>query len=71
LHGDDSTDPLVCHCLDRRESLLRPDPLQRTKTELVQRFLNWNEQSKGVAVVKIICGVLVTLGGVWLIYTAP
>jgi cytochrome c-type biogenesis protein len=42
-----------------------------TSTELVQRFLNWNEQSKGVAVVKIICGVLVILGGVWLIYTAP
>jgi cytochrome c-type biogenesis protein len=42
-----------------------------TSTELVQRFLNWNEQSKGVAVVKIICGILVILGGVWLIYTAP
>jgi len=42
-----------------------------TSTELVQRFLNWNEQSKGVAVVKIVCGVLVLLGGVWLIYTAP
>ncbi len=42
-----------------------------TSTELVQRFLNWNEQSKGVAIVKIICGVLVILGGVWLIYAAP
>lgn len=42
-----------------------------TSTEFVQRFLNWNEQSKGVAVVKIVCGVLVLLGGVWLIYTAP
>jgi len=41
-----------------------------TSTEMVQRFLNWNEQSKGVAVVKIICGVLVILGGVWLIYSA-
>jgi cytochrome c-type biogenesis protein len=41
-----------------------------TSTELVQRYLNWNEQSKGLAVVKIICGVLVILGGVWLIYTA-
>src|ERR1035437_6027129 len=40
-----------------------------TSTEMVQRFLNWNEQSKGVTVVKIICGVLVILGGVWLIYT--
>ncbi len=41
-----------------------------TSTELVQRFLNWNEQSQGVAVVKGICGILVLLGGVWLIYTA-
>ena len=41
-----------------------------TSTELVQRFLNWNEQSKGVTVVKYVCGVLVLLGGVWLIYTA-
>lgn len=41
-----------------------------TSTELVQRFLNWNEQSKGVAVVKSICGILVLLGGVWLIYQA-
>ena len=42
-----------------------------TSTELVQRFLNWNEHSKGLALVKIICGILVMLGGVWLIYTAP
>jgi cytochrome c-type biogenesis protein len=42
-----------------------------TSTELVQRFLNWNEQSKGIAALKIVCGVLVILGGVWLIYTAP
>ena len=42
-----------------------------TSTELVQRFLNWNEQSKGLTVVKVICGILVILGGVWLIYTAP
>ena len=41
-----------------------------TSTELVQRFLNWNEKSKGVTVVKIICGLLVILGGVWLIYSA-
>jgi cytochrome c-type biogenesis protein len=41
-----------------------------TSTELVQRFLNWNEQSKGVTVIKYVCGVLVLLGGVWLIYTA-
>ncbi len=42
-----------------------------TSTELVQRFLNWNEHSKGLTVVKVVCGILVMLGGVWLIYTAP
>jgi cytochrome c-type biogenesis protein len=42
-----------------------------TSTELVQRFLNWNEQSRGLGVLKVVCGVLVILGGVWLIYTSP
>ena len=42
-----------------------------TFTEVVQRFLDWNEQSKGVAIVKVVCGILVILGGVWLIYTTP
>lgn len=42
-----------------------------TSTELVRRFLNWNEHSKGLAAVKMVCGTLVMLGGVWLIYTAP
>jgi cytochrome c-type biogenesis protein len=42
-----------------------------TSTELVQRFLNWNEQSKGAAAVKTVCGILVILGGAWLLYTAP
>jgi cytochrome c-type biogenesis protein len=45
--------------------------LAGTCTEVVQRFLNWNEQSKGVTVVKCVCGILVILGGLWLIYTAP
>ncbi len=45
--------------------------LAGTFTEVVRRFLNWNEQSKGVTVLKTTCGVLVILGGVWLIYSAP
>jgi cytochrome c-type biogenesis protein len=45
--------------------------LAGTFTEVVQRFLDWNEQSKGVTVLKAICGVLVMIGGVWLIYSAP
>jgi len=42
-----------------------------TSTELVERWLKWNDQSKGVTVLKVVCGILVMLGGVWLIYTAP
>ena len=42
-----------------------------TSTELVQRYLNWNEESKGADVLKKVCGVLVILGGAYLIYTAP
>jgi cytochrome c-type biogenesis protein len=41
-----------------------------TSTELVQRYLNWNERSQGLTVVKYVCGVLVILGGVWLVYSA-
>lgn len=42
-----------------------------TFTEVVQRYMNWNEKSKGAVILKKICGVLVLLGGIWLIYTAP
>lgn len=42
-----------------------------TSTELVERFLHWNERSRGVALVKIVCGILVILGGVYLIYASP
>jgi cytochrome c-type biogenesis protein len=38
-----------------------------TFTEIVQRYLNWNEKSKGAVILKKICGVLVLLGGVYLI----
>jgi cytochrome c-type biogenesis protein len=44
--------------------------LAGTFTELVQHYLDWNEKSKGVKVLKYVCGVLVLLGGVYLIYTA-
>jgi cytochrome c-type biogenesis protein len=42
--------------------------LAGTSTELVQHYLNWNEQSKGPLIVKKVCGVLVILGGVYLVY---
>lgn len=41
-----------------------------TSTELVQKYLNWNEQSKGAVILKKICGVLVLIGGLYLVYTA-
>jgi len=44
--------------------------LAGTFTEVVQRYLNWNERSKGAKIVKKVCGMLVILGGVYLIYTA-
>ncbi len=42
-----------------------------TFTEVVQRYLNWNERSRGGAILRGVCGVLVLAGGVYLIYTAP
>ena len=42
-----------------------------TFTGAVQRYLNWNERSRGAVVLKRACGVLVLLGGIWLIYAAP
>ncbi|MDD5135247.1 MAG: cytochrome c biogenesis protein CcdA [Phycisphaerae bacterium] len=42
-----------------------------TFTELVQRYMNWNEKSKGAVILKKICGILVLAGGLYLIYTAP
>lgn len=41
-----------------------------TSTELVQRFLDWNEHSRGTILVKRTCGALVLLGGFWMLYTA-
>jgi cytochrome c-type biogenesis protein len=44
--------------------------LAGTSTGLVQRYLNWSEKSKGTTIVKKVCGVLVLLGGLYLIYAA-
>ncbi|MGQ9642852.1 MAG: cytochrome c biogenesis CcdA family protein [Ignavibacterium sp.] len=40
-----------------------------TLTGKVQKYLNWSEGSKTILWIKRICGVLVILGGVYLIYT--
>lgn len=45
--------------------------LAGTFTEVVQRYLNWNEKSKGALVLKKVCGLLVLLGGLYMVYTAP
>jgi len=39
-----------------------------TFTEIIQKYLNWNEKSKTANIVKKICGVLVILGGIYLIF---
>jgi cytochrome c-type biogenesis protein len=41
-----------------------------TSTELVQRYLNWNEASRGSVILKKVCGAAVLLGGIYLIYAA-
>ena len=41
-----------------------------TFAESVQHYLDWNETSRGAVALKKICGLLVLLGGLWLIYAA-
>jgi cytochrome c-type biogenesis protein len=41
-----------------------------TFTEVVERYLNWTGKSRGLDVLKKTCGVLVILGGVYLLWTA-
>ena len=41
-----------------------------TFAESVQHYLDWNETSRGAVALKKICGVLVLLGGLWMIYAA-
>jgi cytochrome c-type biogenesis protein len=45
--------------------------LAGTFTEVVQHYLNWNEKSRGADILKKVCGALVLLGGLYLIYAAP
>lgn len=44
--------------------------LAGTFTEPVQRYLKWSEDSKGSKVLRFICGLLVVLGGFYLILKA-
>ena len=42
-----------------------------TSAQLVQRYLDWHEGSRGATALRQACGVLVILGGAYLVYTAP
>lgn len=44
--------------------------LAGTFTEVVQHYLDWNETSRGAVILRKACGVLVLLGGLYLIYAA-
>jgi len=41
--------------------------LAGTSSEAVRRYLKWNERSRGTIIVKKTCGILVILGGIYLI----
>lgn len=44
--------------------------LAGTFAESVQHYLDWNEASQGALILKKICGGLVLLGGLWMVYVA-
>ena len=44
--------------------------LAGTFAEGVQRYLDWNEASKGAVILRRFCGVLVLLAGLWMVYIA-
>lgn len=41
-----------------------------TSAQAVQRYLNWNRGSRGTLVMRRVCGALVLLGGLYLLWTA-
>jgi cytochrome c-type biogenesis protein len=44
--------------------------LAGTFTELVQRYMNWTERSRGAVILKKLCGVLILIAGLYLVYIA-
>lgn len=42
--------------------------LAGTFTEVVQRYLDWNENSRGAVMLKKACGLLVIFGGIYLLF---
>ncbi len=43
--------------------------LAGTFTSMLQKYLHWNKRSRGAVILKKICGILVILGGVYLIWS--
>jgi cytochrome c-type biogenesis protein len=41
-----------------------------TCTEIIQYYMDWNEKSKGTVILRKICGVLILISGLYLIYIA-
>ena len=41
-----------------------------TFTEVVQHYLDWSEKSKGAIILKKVCGALIFLGGLYMLYTS-
>jgi cytochrome c-type biogenesis protein len=39
-----------------------------TSMELVTHYLNWNQSSRGAVIVKKVCGILIIMGGVYLLW---
>jgi cytochrome c-type biogenesis protein len=42
-----------------------------TFTEVLEHYLHWNQRSRGTVILKKVCGILVLMGGFYLILTAP
>jgi cytochrome c-type biogenesis protein len=42
--------------------------LAGTFTNIVQKYIHWNEHSKGSVILRKVCGILVIFGGIYLIY---
>jgi len=45
--------------------------LAGTSAQLVQHYLNWQEDSRGAVLVRQFCGILVIFAGAYLVYTTP
>jgi len=41
--------------------------LAGTFTEMIQKYLNWTEKSKGTIILKKVCGIFVLIGGIYML----